>query len=100
MNDVQLPPLLKKFSWTRAAPYKEERYFRGVSDSIGNNYSPHAMDLNLKSFTTKRSFSHGIYMLRNMILINFVGSDSEINKKTKLERSKRYEKEFKNLIDF
>ena len=59
--------LLKKFSWTKAAPYKEERYFRGVSDSIGNNYSPNAMNLSLKTFNSaKRSFSHGILYLKNM----------------------------------
>ncbi len=50
LHDVQLPPLLKPFSWTKAAPYKEEKHFRGVSDSIGNNFSPFAKDLTLKSF--------------------------------------------------
>jgi dynein heavy chain len=52
---MALPPILKKFSWTRAAPYKEEKYFRGVSDSIGNNFSPSAMDLNIKE-VSKRAF--------------------------------------------
>ncbi|KAJ3194173.1 Dynein heavy chain 3, axonemal [Irineochytrium annulatum] len=48
IDHANLPPLLKKFSWTRAAPFKEERYHRNVSDSIGNNYSPLASDLNVK----------------------------------------------------
>ncbi|KNC96829.1 uncharacterized protein SPPG_07663 [Spizellomyces punctatus DAOM BR117] len=48
MSHANLPPLLKHFSWTRAAPFKEEKYARSVSDTIGNNYSPHAADLNIK----------------------------------------------------
>ncbi|TPX59932.1 hypothetical protein PhCBS80983_g02164 [Powellomyces hirtus] len=47
-STANLPPLLKYFSWTRAAPFKEERYARCVSDSIGNNYSPRAADLSIK----------------------------------------------------
>jgi dynein heavy chain len=42
----EFPPLLKRFSWTQAAPFKEERFHRAVSDTIGNNYSPKAMALN------------------------------------------------------
>ncbi len=48
LHDLNLPPLLKKFSWTKAAPYKEEQYHRNLSDSIGNNYSPRAVDLKIK----------------------------------------------------
>jgi dynein heavy chain len=48
LNEVHLPPLLKKFSWTKAAPFKEEQYYRNVSDSIGNNYSPAAADLKMR----------------------------------------------------
>ena len=48
LEDVQLPPLLKKFSWTLAAPFKEEKFHRSVSDTIANNYSPAAIDLAAK----------------------------------------------------
>ncbi|KAJ3098250.1 Dynein heavy chain 3, axonemal [Phlyctochytrium planicorne] len=56
MDQACLPPLLKKFSWTKAAPFKEERHYRAISDSIGNNYSPAACDLNVKHLY-KRSIS-------------------------------------------
>ncbi|KAI9354083.1 dynein heavy chain and region D6 of dynein motor-domain-containing protein [Zopfochytrium polystomum] len=49
LDKLGLPPLLKKFSWTRAAPFKEERHHRAVSDSIANNYTPSASDLSTKS---------------------------------------------------
>ncbi|KAJ3092439.1 Dynein heavy chain 3, axonemal [Quaeritorhiza haematococci] len=45
---VGLPPLLKKFSWTRAAPFKEEKYHRAVVDSIANNFTPTAAELSVK----------------------------------------------------
>ncbi|KAJ3317485.1 Dynein heavy chain 3, axonemal, partial [Blyttiomyces sp. JEL0837] len=48
-----LPPLLKKFSWTRAAPFKEERFHRAISDTIGNNYTPSANDLNARSLNKR-----------------------------------------------
>ncbi|KAI9093996.1 dynein heavy chain, N-terminal region 2-domain-containing protein, partial [Phlyctochytrium arcticum] len=48
MKTANLPPLLKHFSWTRAAPFKEERYARSVSDTIGNNFSPRAAGLAIK----------------------------------------------------
>ncbi|KAJ3094397.1 Phosphoglucomutase-2, partial [Physocladia obscura] len=54
LDQANLPALLKTFSWTRAAPFKEERFHRQVSDSIGNNYSPRACDLNAK-FIGKRT---------------------------------------------
>ncbi|KAJ3238670.1 Dynein heavy chain 3, axonemal [Chytriomyces hyalinus] len=54
LDQANLPALLKTFSWTRAAPFKEERFNRQVSDSIGNNYSPRACDLTAK-FISKRS---------------------------------------------
>ena len=47
------PPLLKRFSWTMAAPFKEERYHRAVSDSIANNYSPRASQLNLANISKR-----------------------------------------------
>jgi CRISPR/Cas system-associated exonuclease Cas4 (RecB family) len=42
------PPILKRFSWTLAAPIKEEKYSRMTSDSIANNYSPSARDISIK----------------------------------------------------
>jgi dynein heavy chain len=48
LEKAELPPLLKKFSWTLTAPFKEEKYQRLVSDSIANNYSPSASHLSLK----------------------------------------------------
>jgi dynein heavy chain len=48
LQEIGLPVLLKRFSWTKAAPFKEERYHRKVSDSIANNYSPRAVDLTTK----------------------------------------------------
>ncbi|KAJ3049383.1 Dynein heavy chain 7, axonemal [Rhizophlyctis rosea] len=48
LSPQDVPPLLKHFSWTRAAPFKEERHHRAVSDTIGNNYSPWAADLSVK----------------------------------------------------
>ncbi|KAI9189908.1 hypothetical protein H9P43_001341 [Blastocladiella emersonii ATCC 22665] len=42
------PPILKRFSWTQAAPLKEERFSRMTSDSIANNYSPAASHLSVR----------------------------------------------------
>ncbi|XP_065937642.1 dynein axonemal heavy chain 3 isoform X7 [Magallana gigas] len=39
------PKILERGSWTQAAPIKEKKHFRHVSDSIGNNYSPKARHL-------------------------------------------------------
>ncbi|XP_067935065.1 uncharacterized protein [Watersipora subatra] len=39
------PKLLDRGAWTQAAPLKEQRHFRHVSDSIANNYSPSARHL-------------------------------------------------------
>jgi len=44
----QYPPLLKYFSRTKAAPFKEDQYQRSTSDSIANNYSPAACNLDIK----------------------------------------------------
>ncbi|KAJ3188443.1 Dynein heavy chain 3, axonemal [Gaertneriomyces sp. JEL0708] len=66
LDTVALPPLLKHFSWTRAAPFKEERFARSVSDSIGNNYSPKAADLSIKNISPKRSGDQVDYPDRHM----------------------------------
>ncbi|NXH21208.1 DYH3 protein, partial [Bucco capensis] len=42
------PPLMQQTSWTLAAPFKEQSYYRNPSDSIANNYSLTAQDLTLK----------------------------------------------------
>lgn len=39
------PKILQQGSFTKAAPSKEHKHFRLVSDSIGNNYSPQARNL-------------------------------------------------------
>lgn len=39
------PKILEQGSFTKAAPSKEQKHFRHVSDSIGNNYSPQARHL-------------------------------------------------------
>ena len=49
MGNNEFSPLLKnEQSWTKCAPYKEQRHFRTPSESIGNNYSPGAADLKLE----------------------------------------------------
>ncbi|KAM4632527.1 dynein axonemal heavy chain 3 [Discoglossus pictus] len=52
------PPLMQSTSWTLAAPFKEQRFHRNLSNSIANNYSPRARDLKLnelpKKMTTPR----------------------------------------------
>ncbi|ORZ39485.1 dynein heavy chain and region D6 of dynein motor-domain-containing protein [Catenaria anguillulae PL171] len=47
-SGASFPPILKRFSWTMAAPLKEERYTRMISDSIANNYSPLASGLSVR----------------------------------------------------
>jgi hypothetical protein len=53
------PKILERGSWTQAAPIKEKKHFRHVSDSIGNNYSPQARHLTVSYIyeTTKQSKS-------------------------------------------
>ncbi|MEE6480199.1 hypothetical protein FKM82_012486 [Ascaphus truei] len=38
------PKILQRGAFTQAAPFKEEKFHRHVSDSIANNYSPAARD--------------------------------------------------------
>eukprot|EP00105_Crassostrea_gigas_P038441 XP_019922589.1 PREDICTED: uncharacterized protein LOC109618701 [Crassostrea gigas] len=53
------PKILERGSWTQAAPIKEKKHFRHVSDSIGNNYSPKARHLTASFIyeTTKQNFT-------------------------------------------
>ncbi|KAJ1097170.1 hypothetical protein NDU88_002296 [Pleurodeles waltl] len=47
------PPMMQLTSWTLAAPFKEQRYHRGPSDSIANNYTPTARNLKLGELQKK-----------------------------------------------
>lgn len=42
------PPLMAHPGWTLAIPFKEAKYFRTPSESIGNNFSPNANRLRLQ----------------------------------------------------
>ena len=42
---------MKDPSWTKASPFKETAYARTPSESIANNYSPHAANLKLKTLS-------------------------------------------------
>ncbi|KAA3677197.1 dynein heavy chain, axonemal [Paragonimus westermani] len=46
-RNAKHPPLMNPFSLTRAAPFKEQKYWRSPSQSIGNNFSPSAADIPL-----------------------------------------------------
>jgi len=51
----EFAPLLKHSdAWTKCAPYKEQRFHRSPSDSIGNCYSPATADLKLSAKKTKK----------------------------------------------
>ncbi len=41
----EAPKIVQRGTWTQAAPFKEHKYYRHVSDSIANNYSPDAREL-------------------------------------------------------
>ncbi|KAH0631924.1 hypothetical protein JD844_019827 [Phrynosoma platyrhinos] len=41
------PTLMQRASWTLAAPFKEQRYFRSPSNSIANNYTLTARNLKM-----------------------------------------------------
>ncbi|EUB58894.1 Dynein heavy chain 3, axonemal [Echinococcus granulosus] len=41
------PPLIAQFTLTRAAPFKDQKFHRPPSQSIGSNYSPAAAKLQL-----------------------------------------------------
>ncbi|XP_071813132.1 dynein axonemal heavy chain 3-like isoform X2 [Apostichopus japonicus] len=43
------PPIMQGNSWTLAAPFKEQKFHRTPSESIGNNYTPSASDLKIRS---------------------------------------------------
>lgn len=43
------PPLMNSFTLTKASPFKEQKYWRSPSQSIGNNFSPNAANLSMQS---------------------------------------------------
>ncbi|GCB71663.1 hypothetical protein scyTo_0001655 [Scyliorhinus torazame] len=43
------PPIMQDISWPLAIPFKEQRYYRSPSESIGNNYTPTASNLKIKN---------------------------------------------------
>ena len=63
------PPIMKGTSWTQAAPFKEEKYCRTPSESIGNNYTPEARDLKIKDIYKRKAapvFHRGIVELSSI----------------------------------
>ena len=49
LKNLDNPPIMKRMSWTRAAPFKEERFHRTPSESIANNYTPSASNLKIRN---------------------------------------------------
>ena len=42
------PPLVQHESWTVAAPFKEQKHVRTAVESIANNFSPYAQQLDIR----------------------------------------------------
>lgn len=57
LDNLENPPILKRASWTRAAPFKEERHARSPSESIANNFTPTAANLKLRALRRRRTRS-------------------------------------------
>ncbi|KAM8971996.1 dynein axonemal heavy chain 3-like [Pelodytes ibericus] len=51
------PKILQRGAFTQAAPFKEEKFHRHVSDSIANNYSPAARDFSTHSIYKRTSIT-------------------------------------------
>lgn len=84
LEQAELPPLLKKFSWTLNAPFKEERFQRLISDSIGNNYTLSACNINMKQFQKRKGDEERVG--KSVFIPNFVHSPplSPISRRTSL----------------
>lgn len=54
LNNLDKPPIIKPTSWTRAAPFKEEKHYRTPSESIANNYTPSASDLKIRALRKRK----------------------------------------------
>lgn len=59
---------MKLSSWTRAAPFKEEKHHRTPSESIANNYSPTANSLKLKNLRKRRSLCKYLFIAQRFLL--------------------------------
>ncbi|CAL8075896.1 unnamed protein product [Calicophoron daubneyi] len=46
-RNAKHPPLMNPFTLTKAQPFKEQRHWRPPSQSIGNNFSPQAVNISL-----------------------------------------------------
>ena len=55
LKNLENPPLMKPASWTRAAPFKEEKYHRTPSESIANNFTPTANNLKIRALRKRKS---------------------------------------------
>ncbi|CAH8646697.1 unnamed protein product [Heterobilharzia americana] len=54
------PPLMNAFSLTQASPFKEQKYWRSPSQSIGNNFSPNAANLSILTLAKCGSLSKSV----------------------------------------
>lgn len=54
VKNGQYPPLLQRESWTRLAPFKEQKYQRTPSESIANVYTPSAATLKINKLKQVR----------------------------------------------
>ncbi len=59
---VKYPNLINRGALTLAAPTKEEKAFRRISDVIGNNYSPKAKNLNSKLIYDTTKFGKVLFV--------------------------------------
>ena len=69
LDNLENPPLLKGASWTKAAPFKEDKYARTPSESIANNYTPSACNIKLRALRRRtRSSRKLIQQFKDMSL--------------------------------
>lgn len=48
------PPLVQTDSWTVAAPFKEQKHVRTAVESIANNFSPQAQQLDIRKLPQRK----------------------------------------------
>lgn len=70
LKNFENPPIMKPSSWTRAAPFKEERHHRTPSESIANNFTPTANNLKLRSLRKRPSPCKNQFT-RNSVSLNY-----------------------------
>lgn len=98
------PKIIHHGAYTQAVPVKEEKHYRGVSDSIGNNYSPQANNLSTRGIYKKLKNSSG------QVLVQRHGDDSNgymyisksnvvLEEKLPLQQNKQSQKRFPPLYD-